>query len=97
MASFLYNLPDIFINAENNPRSTVMNNGFLTQTVRGSTKIIDSNDNWNLSLYEEGEEARHLHWKCRYGPVTTSSSVWSVCKMYVCGSGKFSEGNLQKI
>ena len=48
----LYNLPDIFIN-ENNPPSAAMNKEFLTQTVRGSTKIIDRDDNWKLLLYKE--------------------------------------------
>ena len=42
----LYNLPDIFIN--NNPPSSVMNKEYLTHTVRVNTKIIDSDDNWNL-------------------------------------------------
>ena len=30
-----------------------MNKEFITQTVRGNTKIIDSNDNWNLLLYKQ--------------------------------------------
>ena len=46
----LYSLPDIF---ENNPPSIAMNKEFLTQTVRGNTNIIDSDDNWNLLLYKE--------------------------------------------
>ena len=45
----LYDLSNIFIN-ENNPPSTAMNKEFPTQTVRGKTKIIDSDDNWNLLL-----------------------------------------------
>ena len=48
----LYNLPDIFIN-ENNQTSAAMNKEFLTQTVRGNTKIIDRDYNWNLLLYNE--------------------------------------------
>ena len=47
----LYNLPDIFIN--NNPPSSAMNKEYLTHTVRVNTKIIDSDDNWNLLLYKE--------------------------------------------
>ena len=45
----LYSLPDVFVN-ENNPLSIAMNKEFLTQTVRGNTNIIDSDDNWNLLL-----------------------------------------------
>ena len=37
----------------NNPPSIAMNKEFLTQTVRGNTNIIDSDDNWNLLLYKE--------------------------------------------
>ena len=48
----LYSLPDVFVN-ENNPPSIAMNKEFLTQTVRGNTNIIDSDDNWNLLLYKE--------------------------------------------
>ena len=47
----LYNLPDIFIN-DNNPPSTAMSKEFLTQTVRGNTTIINSDDIWNLLLYQ---------------------------------------------
>ena len=52
----LYSLPDVFVN-ENNPPSIAMNKEFLTQTVRGNTNIIDSDDNWNLLLYKE---AHHI-------------------------------------
>ena len=48
----LYSLPDVFVN-ENNPPSIAMNKEFLTQTVRGNTNIIDSDDNWNVLLYKE--------------------------------------------
>ena len=41
----------IFIN--NNPPSSAMNKEYLTHTVRVNTKIIDSDDNWNLLLYKE--------------------------------------------
>ena len=44
-------IPDIFIN--NNPSSTAMNIEYLTHIVRVNTKIIDSDDNWNLLLYKE--------------------------------------------
>ena len=44
-------LPNIFIN-NNNPPSTAMDKEFFTQTVRGTTEIIDSDDNWNLLLYK---------------------------------------------
>ena len=48
----LYNLPDIFTN-KNGPPSFAINKEFFTETVRSNTKIIDSDDNWNLLLYKE--------------------------------------------
>ena len=47
----LYNLPDIFSNKTGPPSTT--NKEFFTETVRSNTKIIDSDDNWNLLLYKE--------------------------------------------
>ena len=47
----LYNLPDIFSNKTGPPSTTTKE--FFTETVRSNTKIIDSDDNWNLLLYKE--------------------------------------------
>ena len=47
----LYNFPDIFSN-KTGPPSTTTKESF-TETVRSNTKIIDSDDNWNLLLYKE--------------------------------------------
>ena len=47
----LYNLPDIFSNKTGPPFTTTKE--FFTETVRSNTKIIDSDDNWNLLLYKE--------------------------------------------
>ena len=54
---------------------TAMNNEFLTQTVRDNTKIIDSNNVWNLSTrlkLMESTSARPK-WKHHFPIVTTLS------------------------
>ena len=58
----LYSSPDVFVN-ENNPPSIAMNKEFLTQTVRGNTNIIDSDDNWNLLLYKEAYHMGEQGWR----------------------------------
>ena len=47
----LYNLPDLFSKKTGPPSTTTKE--FFTETVRSNTKIIDSDDNWNLLLYKE--------------------------------------------
>ena len=48
----VYNLPDIFTNKNGQP-SIEINKEFFTETVRSSTKRIDSDDNWNLLLQKK--------------------------------------------
>jgi hypothetical protein len=55
----IHNLPDIFMQP-NSPPSNSMNKEFSLQAVRRNTKVLDSDDNWNLLLYKEAYYIKRL-------------------------------------